>query len=142
MGRHATYSDEIAQEILEQLAQGKSLRRICAQEGFPDESTVRKWVIERPDFGPQYARARDLGLDAMADETFEIADGREGGDVARDRLRWDQRRWYLSKLAPKRYGDKLEVEHQGEVKVELDDQEAAKRIAFVLATAAAKKETP
>jgi hypothetical protein len=141
MGRQTTYSDEIAQEILELLAQGKSLRRICAQDGFPPESTVRRWAIDNGAFAAQYARARDLGLDAMADETFEIADGREGGDVARDRLRWDQRRWYLSKLAPKRYGDKLEVEHQGEVKVELDDQEAAKRIAFVLATAAAKRGT-
>jgi hypothetical protein len=47
----------------------------------------------------------------MADEVQEIADG--VGDVARDRLRFDSRRWYLSKLAPKRYGDKLQQEVSG-----------------------------
>lgn len=138
MGRLSTYTAEIAQEILELLAQGKSLRWICREERFPPESTVRQWVIDNAEFAAQYARARDIGLDAMADETFEIADVGTG-DTQRDRLRWDQRRWYLSKLAPKRYGDKIELEHQGEVKLDLDDQEAAKRIAFLLAKGAAAK---
>ena len=33
--------------------------------------------------------------------------------IARSRLRVDARKWYLSKLKPKKYGDKLETTIQG-----------------------------
>lgn len=74
-------------------------------------------------FFTHYARARDMGLDAMADELLDIADegtndwmsrndpdnpgySLNGEHSSRSRLRVDTRKWYLSKLAPKRYGDK------------------------------------
>lgn len=44
----------------------------------------------------------------MADDVVEIADDKLG-DPSRDRLRFDARRWLLSKALPKIYGDKLEV---------------------------------
>ena len=47
-----------------------------------------------------------------ADQIAEIADT-GSGDVSRDRLRVDTRKWYLSKVLPKLYGDKVEVEHSG-----------------------------
>lgn len=79
---------------------------------MPSEAAVRRWVVEDYEgFAAQYTRARDIGLDCVADEVFEIAD--DGSDHQRDRLRFDARRWYLSKLAPKRYGDKITQEHTG-----------------------------
>lgn len=126
------YSPEIALIICDRLAKGESLRQICRSDGMPDESTVRLWSLT-PDhpFSPQYAEARNLGIDAIAEETFEIADdgtndwiqrevdeGRKevvfnGEHYQRSRLRVDTRKWYLSKIAPKRYGDKLTTEHTG-----------------------------
>ena len=81
----------------------------------------------------RYARAKDASLEAMADETLEIADTVAGdtfeGDdgivriapdvVARARLRVDTRKWLLSKLAPKKYGDKVDVQHGGTVDLSL-----------------------
>ena len=113
MGRPSTYSADTATRICERLAAGESLRAICTEDEMPSEALVRKWVIQdEAGFGAQYARARDKGLDVLADECMEIADRQhEGtGAVARDRLRFDARRWYLSKLAPKRYGDKVAVD--------------------------------
>lgn len=123
MGRPSVYAKEIADEICERLATGESLRRICRDVRMPGESTVRSWVISDIDgFAAQYARSRDLGLDAMADEILDIADdgtndwaGHGEGQpetlntdhIQRSRLRVDSRKWYLSKLAPKRYGDKV-----------------------------------
>ncbi len=79
---------------------------------MPSEAAVRRWVVEDYEgFAAQYTRARDIGLDCVADEVFEIAD--DGSEHQRDRLRFDARRWYLSKLAPKRYGDKITQEHTG-----------------------------
>lgn len=111
-GRPSIYTQEIADLICQKLAEGMSLRAICRSEGMPNEATVRQWAVDdREGFYSQYTRSRDIGLDCMADEVQEIADG--DGDVARDRLRFDSRRWYLSKLAPKRYGDKLQAEVTG-----------------------------
>lgn len=37
------------------------------------------------------------------------------GALQRDRMRFDARRWYTSKIAPKLYGERTEVEHGGKV---------------------------
>ena len=111
-GRPSIYTQEIADTICKALAEGKSLRSICREEGMPTEATVRMWAADdREGFYSQYTRARDIGLDCVAEEVFEIAD--HGSDHQRDRLKFDARRWYLSKLAPKRYGDKITQEHTG-----------------------------
>lgn len=131
-GRPSKFSAPLAKAICARLAEGESLRSICKAEGMPHESTVRSWVVDDiKGFSTHYARARDIGLDALADEALEISDnaandwmerhGEEdagwqanGDHIARSRLRVDTRKWYLSKLAPKRYGDKLELRGDAE----------------------------
>ncbi len=120
----STYTQEIANAICEQLAEGKSLKAICKQEGMPSESNVRLWAKDdREGFAAKYTRARELGYERLADEILEISDdssgdvrvledGREVVDnerVARSRLRVDSRKWMLSKMLPKVYGEKLEL---------------------------------
>jgi|ADGO01.1.fsa_nt_gi hypothetical protein len=71
----------------------------------------------------QYARAREMQADLLADEMIEIADNNTGDDAAfvginrihRDKLRIESRKWIASKLKPKKYGDKVEMNHQGEI---------------------------
>jgi len=129
-GRPSRYTDALAAKICKRLAEGESLRSICRDEALPPESTVRGWVVDdHKGFPAQYARARDIGLDVMADEILEISDDgsndwmeRQGENsegwmlngehVQRSRLRIDSRKWLLSKMAPKRYGDKFQ--HVGE----------------------------
>lgn len=129
-----TFTPEVAAEICRRLAAGESLRAICKDEGMPPESTVRGWVTDDVQgFAAQYARARDTGLDCIADEIIEIANTPHEGTVVTSKewgeeiktgdmlehrkLQVDARKWYLSKLAPKRYGDRLHTEHSGEVAV-------------------------
>ncbi len=136
------FDQDKANAICERLAEGESLRSICRDEGMPAESTVRKWVIEDPGgFGAQYARARDLGLDAVADEILDISDTTQTGVIITTkadgsteekradmiehrRLRVDARKWYLSKLAPKKYGDKLDMNVAGTMAVTLRPDDA------------------
>ena len=126
-----TFTREVADKILEGLAEGMTLREVCRQDGMPRESTVRLWVLDdRDGFAAQYALAREIGYQAMADELLEISDdGRNdwierdgeavynGDHVARSRLRVDTRKWLLSKALPKVYGDKVGVEHSGAVSI-------------------------
>jgi hypothetical protein len=110
-GRPGIYSPEIAAKICDRMAMGESLRSICRAEGMPAEVTVRGWAIEdREGFSSQYAMAAQIRMDCLADEILEIADN-ESGDPARDRLRLDVRKWLMSKIAPKRFGDKLDLTH-------------------------------
>lgn len=124
-GRPTQYSDELAQEILEHLADGRTLNSICKEVRFPNERTVRRWALDpQHEFSPKYARAREIGYHSMADDILEIADNacndwmvRHGDDdagwqangdhIQRSRLRIDSRKWLLSKALPKIYGDKL-----------------------------------
>lgn len=111
-------------------------------------------------FSPQYARARDIGLDAVADEMLDIADdGRNdwmennnpenpgylfnGEHSSRSKLRVDTRKWYLAKLAPKKYGDKTSMELTGANggPVQISDTERAAKIAAILAAAKARKDS-
>lgn len=115
---------ELETKILDRLAEGESLRAICRSEGMPTEGAVRKWVREDPEgFGTQYARAREVGYELLADELLEISDDgandsykdEDGNErtnydvIARSRLRVDTRKWLLSKMLPKVYGDKLQL---------------------------------
>jgi hypothetical protein len=65
--------------------------------------------LERdPVLAERYARARAFSMDAIADAAMEIADDPEI-DANQKRIMVDARKWFLSKLAPKKYGDKLEL---------------------------------
>jgi hypothetical protein len=117
------YDPVLAEEILERLADGDSLASICCDEGMPDERSVRRWARNHDEFGDQYAIARRLGYEKRADELLEIADDAsadwietENGHrvldnvhVNRARLMIDTRKWLLSKMLPKVYGDHLTV---------------------------------
>ena len=112
MARPSSYTQKIADEICERLANGESLRKICLTPDMPDKATVFRWLANDPKFRDQYAHARETQADVLADEIIDIADGKraeyEGGeaDVQRDRLAMDARKWVAAKLKPKVYGDK------------------------------------
>jgi len=128
-GRPSSFTEAIGIALCAAIAEGMSLRSACALPGMPDVSTVIRWLAdeERAEFCAQYARAREDRADLLAEEILQIADdGRndtqvdEDGNVfidhdviARSRLRVDARKWLASKMAPKRYGDKITAEHTG-----------------------------
>lgn len=75
----------------------------------------------------RYARAREAGLDAEADRAIDEAIGAQ--DAGLGRLALDARKWYLSKLLPKKYGDKLDVTSGGERINWSEKADAARRLA-------------
>jgi hypothetical protein len=132
------FTQEIADKICEAIATSSmSLRSICKQDGMPSVSAVLKWLAkgskeDSPEefrtFVHQYARAREEQADFLAEEILEIADDGSNdlmtitkGDISyevenkevtnRSRLRVDARKWIASKLKPKKYGDKMDIDH-------------------------------
>ena len=115
IGRPSKFSQELANGICERLANGDSLRKICAGNDMPDSRTVHRWIADNQGFCQQYAHAREGQAEFYADEIIEISDTATSEDVAVARLRVDARKWYAAKLAPKKYGDKITTEHTGAV---------------------------
>lgn len=132
IGRGIPYSREVMDRIYARMAGGESIKDICDSADMPNARTVREWIVKYPDEGPQYARARDLQAEAMADEILKISDDSTGDtytviengrevtkvdqeNINRSRLRVDSRKWLLSKMSPRKYGDRVEVEHSGTV---------------------------
>lgn len=111
-GRPTVYDEEVATEIVRRISEGESLRAICQESGMPAKGTVLGWVNDdREGFADRYARACFVRAQVWAEETVEIADATDG-DVQRDRLRVDTRKWHVSKLLPT-YADKQLHEHTG-----------------------------
>jgi hypothetical protein len=134
MGRPSDYTQELADRICAQLADGDSLRTVCKAEDMPCKTTVFMWLRTKPEFLNQYTRAKEESADALTDEMLDIADDgsndwmeRNKGDdkgwiengeaMQRSRLRVDTRKWIASKLKPKKYGDKVDMALSGSVEV-------------------------
>ncbi len=117
------FNQVAADAVCAMLEDGKSLRAACRELELTP-STVLQWSKDNADFQKQYTCARETGYKLLADEIIDIADEKEvqvrydGEDttldlsptaIARNRLRVDTRKWMLSKMLPKIYGDKLEL---------------------------------
>lgn len=136
----STYTPEIADEICERISNGEPLRAICRDLHMPSWRTVYDWINANNDFATRIAHARVLGFDAIAEETLAIADDTSSDTkftergvacdtewVNRSKLRIETRLKLLAKWSPKKYGDKIEVEHSGSVALDQRILEARKR---------------
>lgn len=110
----ASYNQRAMTEtICERIAAGESLRAICSDVGMPSKKQFLKWMSEDASLSDHYAIARARQADHYADEIVEISDTEE--DPQKARVRIDARKWVASKLQPKRYGDKIDHNHEGNV---------------------------
>ena len=133
-GRPTDYNQELATKICEEIALGNSLRSVCRRDDMPAMSTVFRWLGEedKTQFKEQYARACEERTEAMAEDLLDISDDgtndfmeietEDGGvkvienreNVQRSKLRVDTRKWLMSKMKPKKYGEKLDLTSGGE----------------------------
>jgi len=108
MGRPTIFSEELAAEIIERLAGGEPLKKICDDEHMPAYVTVLRWQQRHEDFGSLSARAKMDGTHALADECLAISDD-PGLDPADKRVRIDTRIRLIGKWNSKFYGDKVSI---------------------------------
>lgn len=100
---------KLADAVIEGMAdKGRSCFKACEAAGVP-MATFMRWVDDDAALADRYARARDTLIERIADETMNIADqsAADSVEVQKQRLQVDTRKWLLSKLAPKKYGDRV-----------------------------------
>jgi len=106
-----------ADKVFNEMRQGLSAYKACLKVGVP-QSTLNHWLNDDAELAADYARAREELHEFIAAEIVAIADapvpsnekgGLDPGAIQKQRLQVDTRKWLLSKLAPKKFGDKIEV---------------------------------
>ena len=142
-GRPTKYTQELADLICEKIATSTlGTKRLCVtNKDLPDDTTIYAWRYKYPEFSRKYAEAKCKQAELMAEEIIDISDDSRGdikvdefGNetvnsefVARSRLRVDSRKWYASKLAPKIFGDKQQIETVTSENLELKEELAELR---------------
>ena len=95
------------------------MRMICEADNMPHRATVIRWMAENADFATKCARAREFQSDVMDDLILDTANACTSETAQADKVKIAAYQWRASKLAPKKYGDKLELEHSGNVTVQV-----------------------
>ena len=128
LGRPTEKVDPVeAKKICDWIAHGKTLREYCRQKGKVKWRTIYKWLDKDKEFRSAFARARDTGCEILFEECLELIDtppvycGSEGNTrIDPSFINWQKNRVetrmkMLAKFNPKRFGDRLGVEHDGGV---------------------------
>lgn len=110
--------------IIETIENGMSLRASLRVGDKCNSETFYKWLDNDKDKTKRYARACGIRAEDIFEDILTIADNQEhdvyiddeGKEqtnhnvIQRARLRVDSRKWILSKMIPKKYGDKLGID--------------------------------
>ena len=124
--------------LCEWLSLGQTMASFCRQQGRPTYSTIYAALNNDRELAARVAHARDVGYDAIADNCFGIADDGSGDTwiddngnervnsdhIQRSKLRIETRLKLLACWNPKKYGNKQEVEHKGQMTVVLSKDDA------------------
>lgn len=133
MGRPSSYTDAVATQIIERLSNGEPLREICRDDNMPAWTTVYAWMKVRPELAERFAHAREAGEEAIGQDCLRIADDASNDwmekydkdgecigwqlnhdHVQRSKLRIETRLKLLAKWNPKKWGEKIDMNHGGQ----------------------------
>ncbi len=139
IGRPTKRTPELTKKFCRLISLGKSIRYACEEVNI-SITTWLDWIATDEGFAKQYASAKQQAIELMADDILSISDDdsedaiyaecddksgksakrlQNSEFINRSRLRVDTRKWLMSKLVPKKYGDKMGLEHSGESKMEI-----------------------
>lgn len=112
-----TFADDQIAELMDRIGKGEPIIKICNDPRMPSRASVYSWIESDAEFAGQFRAARARGVHALAEECLEIADEptKDPVEVANKRVRIDTRLRLAGKWLPKEYGEKIDVNHSGEV---------------------------
>jgi hypothetical protein len=104
--------ETLFEHALEKLAGGTVMTDIVKEYHTPvDIAKFRAWIHRDSKRKARYYEAQELFADALQDEIFRIADGTDTPeDAQRSALRLQYRKWLMSCMDRRRFGDTKQVE--------------------------------
>ena len=119
--------DKIIDQICDLISNGLSLRKAVETSKIISKKVFLEWIDSDNSKRDQYARAMEertelkfesIEQDYLEEPQRDPETGKiDPAWVNLQRLKIDAKKWELSKLLPKKYGDRLELEnkHSGEI---------------------------
>ena len=114
------YTEEDYQEILDGIAAGKTLTKMCEKTSLPNRSAVYRRAENDAAFKERFEEAQALRCKVIEDQIQEIADDISRDDaspsaVYRSRLKIEARKWFLAIQHPERYANysRQQIKHDG-----------------------------
>ena len=142
-GGQSKRTAELDDQILAWIADGQTLASFCRKPGTPATRTVEEWKDKDERFAAAYARAREIGGAVIADrmrDTAATRSSKRNDDVNHRKLVIDTDKWLLARWFPTQYGDRVALTGaEGAPPVKISNDDAAREVALLLATAAARK---
>ena len=121
------FSESVAQQILDQIADGKILPRAIQSVGLSmTSSNFIRAVLRNPKLAQAYDEARVAQASALAEQALEVADTER--DSARARNMIDVRKWLAAKLNPRQFGDRIDLNIEQSVSIKSALEAAESRI--------------
>jgi hypothetical protein len=135
--------DNISKTICSEVAKGRPVAKIIDEQKnilieqgkdpkyFPSYGTFNRWLSLYPELYELFLQAKSDAADYLAEEIILIADEPVKGmdQVSRNKLRVDTRKWIASKLKPKKYGERQQLDVTIEEK--LSDEELDRRLSML-----------
>ena len=118
-----TKSEEVLVIIFDRISGGESVNTICSTPDMPSRSSFFKWLTDDESLLARYNIAIETRAYLFAEEIIQIADeepprtakgSMDSAFVAWQKTRIDARKWIVSRMLPKVYGDKIDLTSKGE----------------------------
>lgn len=107
VGRPTVMTDTVIDEILSRIEAGETLTNICKDQHMPDLATVMLFKRKNPVFFSEYVRARENAADVKFDRIIELSQQVNPGNAHAIRTEIDAIKWWIGKVKPKDYSDKI-----------------------------------
>lgn len=129
--RGITFADDQVEDMLKLMREGETLTTIAAMKGMPSIDTMNRWEDQQDELGAAITRARGIGYTTRAEKAVQEA--KTATDPAAGRLALDAERWFLGKMYPKKFGDKVQLADADGEKIALGEVESITRLAALCA---------
>ena len=105
---------ETVEQFLDYIRNGRSCAQACRQDGMPSSKTIESWVKTDSSFAAAYEQAKEDRGTYYGELVAEVAlAGLQGKykDSAMLRAAIDGLKWSAARMAPKSFGDRINVDH-------------------------------
>lgn len=116
--RPSKYDPSVAEAVLDAIGSGQSLVKACAGPDMPALRTWFYWLSADSALAASYAHARRANAEYMASLVLDTALKCTSETANADKVQIAAYQWLAGKMAPKVYGDKLEVDVTHKVTLE------------------------
>ena len=138
--RGKTFDSDQIDDMLKHMRNGETLTAIAAMKGMPSIDTMNRWEDEQDELGAAITRARAIGFTTRAEKALLTAQSSE--DPAKGRLAFDAERWFLGKMYPKKFGDKVQLADADGEKTQLGEVERVTRLAALASQIQGRLDAP